>query len=352
MVVDIFLQHPTCVGGDAGARSRDQRFLKGRSPKGNPTSRGDSWSENDGESFSSQGGISPTLLERWVVHYERRKKPLGTATGLGLGTGKGVVGGGGFGYSKGSRSGNLEGIYALETGSSGREPGDSLAYPPTHGIESPVVYERTIIILRLLYCWVRALPAHHLFRLANSSLHNQSFSLSYTASAAPPSLSDADETLMLTCSLMPIETQWGRLCVSVAYRKATAMTALEVMPPLLLHIIADYVGSPTTDPLRQLSSVGLTPSGGIHGRRGVHVVSLTGSIPNSPSFGPYHSWSRSLNKVPGPSPVLLPTIQFASPSSDFHASPPKPPINFIIPLLHLVMGKCHHSISPCSSLHR
>jgi hypothetical protein len=51
-----------------------------------------------------------------VVHYERRKKPLGIATGSGLGTGKGVVGGGGFGYSKGSGSGNLEGIYALETG--------------------------------------------------------------------------------------------------------------------------------------------------------------------------------------------------------------------------------------------
>jgi autophagy-related protein 13 len=333
MVVDIFLRHPTCVGGDAGARYRGQRFLKGRPPKRNPTSRGDSWSENDGESFSSQGGISPTLLERWVVHYERRKKPLGTATGLGLGTCKGVVGGGGFGYSKGSGSVNLEGIYALEIGSPGREPGDNLAYP-THGIESPVVYKRTIIILRLLYCWVSALPAHRLFRLANSSHHNQSFSLSYTASAAPPSLSDADETLMLTCSLMPIETQWGRLCVSVAYRKATAMTALEVMPPLLLHIIADYVGSPATDPLRQLSSVGVTPSGGIHGRRGVHVVSSTASIPNSPSFGPHHSWSGSLNKVPGPPPVPRPTIQFASPSSDFHASPPKPPINF------------HHPSSP------
>ncbi|CAM6079114.1 unnamed protein product [Sphagnum tenellum] len=101
---------------------------------------------------------------------------------------------------------------------------------------------------------------------------------------------------MLTCSLIPIETQWGRLCVSVAYRKATAMTALEVMPPLLLHIIADYVGSPATDPLRQLSSVGVTPSGGIHGRWGVHVVSSTASIPNSPSFGPHHSWSGSLNK--------------------------------------------------------
>ncbi|CAM6051752.1 unnamed protein product [Sphagnum compactum] len=227
--------------------------------------------------FSSQGGPSSTLLERWVVHYERRKKPPSTATGgLGLGgTGK--------------------------------------------------VYKRTIIMLRSLYCSVRTLPAHRLFRLANSSSHSQSFSLSYMVSAAPPPLTTGDDRLMSTCRLTPIETQWGRLCVSVAYRSATAVTALEIMPPILPRIIADYVGSPTTDPLRRFSSIGSMPSRGNPGKQGVHMVSLPSSVPVS--LGRRHSWSGGLNKVAGPPslPPSSPTFQSASPSPNFHPSPPKPP---------------------------
>ncbi|CAK9208064.1 unnamed protein product [Sphagnum jensenii] len=227
--------------------------------------------------FSSQGGPSQTLLERWVVHYERRKKPPSTATGgLGLGgTGK--------------------------------------------------VYKRTIIMLRSLYCSVRTLPAHRLFRLANSSSHSQSFSLSYMVSAAPPPLTTGDDRLMSTCRLTPIETQWGRLCVSVAYRSATAVTALEIMPPILPRIIADYVGSPTTDPLRRFSSIGSMPSRGNPGKQGVHMVSLPSSVPVS--LGRRHSWSGGLNKVAGPPslPPSSPTFQSASPSPNFHPSPPKPP---------------------------
>ncbi|CAK9207929.1 unnamed protein product [Sphagnum troendelagicum] len=224
-----------------------------------------------------QGGPSATLLERWVVHYERRKKPPSTATGgLGLGgTGK--------------------------------------------------VYKRTIIMLRSLYCSVRTLPAHRLFRLANSSSHSQSFSLSYMVSAAPPPLTTGDDRLMSTCRLTPIETQWGKLCVSVAYRSATAVTALEIMPPILPRIIADYVGSPTTDPLRRFSSIGSMPSRGNPGKQGVHMVSLPSSVPIS--LGRRHSWSGSLNKVAGPPslPPSSPTFQSASPSPNFHPSPPKPP---------------------------
>ncbi|CAM6014697.1 unnamed protein product [Sphagnum balticum] len=227
--------------------------------------------------FSSQGGPSSTLLERWVVHYERRKKSPSTATGgLGLGgTGK--------------------------------------------------VYKRTIIMLRSLYCSVRTLPAHRLFRLANSSSHSQSFSLSYMVSAAPPPLTTGDDRLMSTCRLTPIETQWGRLCVSVAYRSATAVTALEIMPPILPRIIADYVGSPTTDPLRRFSSIGSMPSRGNPGKQGVHMVSLPSSVPVS--LGRRHSWSGGLNKVAGPPslPPSSPTFQSASPSPNFHPSPPKPP---------------------------
>ncbi len=350
MVVDILLQQQQQQqqqGGDpllpsassssaaGGSSATRHRFFKGASsPNRYPsTSRGgDSWSGND-DSFSSQGGPSPTLLERWVVHYERRKKPPSTATGgLGLGgTGRGVSGGGGgggLGHSESWGSGNLEGRFAVGSGSPGRaQQGVNLPIPylPTHVIESPVVYKRTIIMLRSLYCSVRTLPAHRLFRLANSSSHSQSFSLSYMVSAAPPPLTTGDDRLMSTCRLTPIETQWGRLCVSVAYRSATAVTALEIMPPILPRIIADYVGSPTTDPLRRFSSIGSMPSRGNPGKQGVHMVSLPSSVPVS--LGRRHSWSGGLNKVAGPPslPPSSPTFQSASPSPNFHPSPPKPP---------------------------
>jgi autophagy-related protein 13 len=131
-------------------------------------------------------------------------------------------------------------------------------------------------MLRSLYCLVRTLPAFRLFKLANSSSHSRSFSLSYTVSSASLAVSEQDEGAMIKCNLTPIETQWGRLCISSMYRNATAVTALEVTPRILSRIIADYVGSPTTDPLRRFTSVGSLPSGGLSGRHGVHVVSLPG----------------------------------------------------------------------------
>jgi autophagy-related protein 13 len=269
MVVEIVLYQPNGAmeGGVAGRleRQRSSGNKWGLSPQRVADLKGESWEE--GESFAP-GGVSRTLLERWVVHYEQMKE--GSWLGFGPVLAK---------QSVASGEGAGAGGASLEENSAGLElkgPASSSGLPANHALERPVVYKRTVIMLRSLYCLVRTLPAFRLFKLANSSSHSRSFSLSYTVSSASLAVSEQDEGAMIKCNLTPIETQWGRLCISSMYRNATAVTALEVTPRILSRIIADYVGSPTTDPLRRFTSVGSLPSGGLSGRHGVHVVSLPG----------------------------------------------------------------------------
>ncbi|BBN16064.1 autophagy-related protein 13 [Marchantia polymorpha subsp. ruderalis] len=335
MTVDVLLQQPMGGGGDVPSpRERRTRYYKGSSP-GRENSSGDSWS-GEGEGCASPGGLCRTILERWVVQHVKRK-PLSAAS-VSAG-GKAGSGAGGFVEPFGGSGGGGVG------GPRGTGGGTPLPYPSSHVVESPVVYKRTVIMLRSLYSHMRTLPAHRLFRLVNSSSHSRSFSLSYRVSASPPQLSESDQAAMTIYNFTPIETPWGKMCIAVHYRHTTAFTALEITPPLKPRIIPDYVGSPTTDPLRRFSNVGSVPSGGISGRRGVHVVSLPSSVPSSPSgpsFGRRHSWSGGHGKM------QLPPA--ASPSFRASRSPsPSVPASDFIPSSPLAQSP--HSASPSHNLH-
>ncbi|KAL2611800.1 hypothetical protein R1flu_023492 [Riccia fluitans] len=327
MTVDILLQQPSgelpspssCGGGGL-------RYYKGSSPNRENIS-GDSWS-GDIEGCASPIGLCRTILERWVIHYTGRKRSVG--------------GGGGSGSSKPGSGEGATGV-GVSRGAGGGAP---LPHPSSHTVESPVVYKRAVIMLRSLYCTMRTLPSHRLFRLVNSSHHSRSFSLSYRVSASPPPLSDSDQAAMMnnSLSLTPIETMWGRMCISVNYRHTTAVTALEITPPMEPRIITDYVGSPHTNPIRKFHSVGAVPSGGISGRRGVHVVSLPSSVPSSPSgpsFDRRHSWSSGLAKVHLQQPLGV------SPSFRSSRSPsPSVPTDF-----NPSCSPAAHSASPSHNLH-
>lgn len=332
MVVEIVLHQPNSAMEVGGARLLERQRSFGHKWSSSPQRvvdlKGESW---EGENFAS-GGVSRTLLERWVVHYERTKK--GSWLGFGPLLAKQNA-------ATGAGDASLEESAGVGRGG----PVSSSGLPANHVLERPVVYKRAVIMLRSLYCLVRTLPAFRLFKLANSSSHSRSFSLSYTVSPAPSVMSEQDEGAMIKCNLTPIETQGGTLCISSLYRNATAVTALEVTPRILSRIIADYIGSPTTDPLRRFTNVGSLPSGGLAGRHGVHVVSLPGSVPNSSSgaFGRRHSWSGGTNKVQlqtqPPSLPISPSYNSSSPSPshashDFQNSPPKTSHFF------------HHSSSP------
>lgn len=261
LVVDILLQQPNGGAMENSDRQRSFNKWSSSSPQRVTNLRGESWNDgNEGESFSS-GGVSRTLLERWTVHYERTT--VKKSSGLGFG-GK---------QDSGEGGGSVD-DESLSLGRHQQGGGSSVGAASNHALERAVVYKRTVIMLRSLYCLVRTLPAYRLFKLAKSSSHSRSFSLSYTVSPAPASLSEQDERAMMTCCLTPIETQWGRLCISSQYKNATAETALEVTPPKPPTIYPDYVGSPTTDPMRRFPGVGSLPDGGISGRRDVHVLSI------------------------------------------------------------------------------
>ncbi|KAL3683073.1 hypothetical protein R1sor_001095 [Riccia sorocarpa] len=329
MTVDILLQQPSSeLPSPSSFGGGGLRYYKGTSP-GRENISGDSWT-GDIEGCASPGGLCRTILERWVIHYTGRKKSVGGG------------GGGGSGGSKTGTVGSGEGV-GISRGAGGGAP---LPYPSSHAVESPVVYKRTVIMLRSLYCTMRTLPSHRLFRLVNSSHHSRSFSLSYRVSASPPPLSESDQAAMMNNSfgLTPIETMWGRMCISVNYRHTTAVTALEITPPMEPRIITDYVGSPHTNPIRKFHSVGSVPSGGISGRRGVHVVSLPSSVPSSPSgpsFDRRHSWSSGQAKMHLQQPLG------ASPSFRSSRSPsPSVATDF-----NPSSSPAAHSASPSHNLH-
>lgn len=138
----------------------------------------------------SPSGTS-TLLERWVIHFERRRRS--------------------------SSSGGLEGLGDAGDDSSG--PG-LLAFPGNHNIEVPVVYKRTVILLRSLYAMTRLLPAHRLYRLVKSNPQQRKggFYLTYRISSTAVPMPDSEMGSMSTSRLSPVETPSGRMSLSVIYR--------------------------------------------------------------------------------------------------------------------------------------
>ncbi|OAY68188.1 Autophagy-related protein 13 [Ananas comosus] len=111
-------------------------------------------------------------------------------------------------------------------------------------------YKKSIILLRSLYSLLRLLPAYRFFRMMCASHQSYNYDLSYRVSSFAAPFSREEEKGFALHSFAPVETQFGNLLVSVQYRPTLADFNLEVSslsPPML---IADYVGSPATDPMR------------------------------------------------------------------------------------------------------
>ncbi|GAQ80215.1 hypothetical protein KFL_000490050 [Klebsormidium nitens] len=293
MIVDVLLQQP-------GAH--------GWSEPPSPTGRGSSPSSSYGRGspMSDEGPRSPsgtsTLLERWVIHYERRRRS--------------------------SSSDGLEGLADAADDTSG--PG-LLAFPGSHNIEVPVVYKRTVILLRSLYAMTRLLPAHRLYRLVKSNPQQRKggFYLTYRVMSAAPPMPESEMGSMSTSRLSPVDTPSGRISLSVMYRHTTAVTALEVGPSILPRIIADYVGSPTTDPLRRYppSAYPAPAAGASAVRQGLRVVPLQPTSPLNRRHsigGSPTSLQRNPNFPPPSSPSSKHhAARFQSPSMRTTSLPPQ-----------------------------
>ncbi|XP_021909349.1 autophagy-related protein 13a [Carica papaya] len=150
-------------------------------------------------------------------------------------------------------------------------------------------YKKSIILLRSLYSQMRLLPAHRIFRQLSSSTQSYNFDLIYKVSSFSDPFSRSEEEMMKEYCFVPVEALPGRLCVSVTYRKRLSDFNLEPSTSLPPKIIADYVGSPSTDPMRSFPA----------SEKGVRATSfpLRGVCPPSiaPSERP-HSWTSGFHR--------------------------------------------------------
>ncbi|KAL9334470.1 hypothetical protein Peur_071651 [Populus x canadensis] len=197
--------------------------------------------------------------------------------------------------------------------------------PPQTGENSASykkTYKKSIILLRSLYSHMRLLPAYRVFRQLSSSTQTYNFHIIYKVSSFCEPFSRADEEVMKELSFVPVEALPGRLCVSVTYRSTLSDFKLEPVTPMTPKIIMDYVGSPTTDPLRSLPS----------SEKGVGATSFLsrGMQPHvSSPFPRPHSWTSGfhraahmVNQPVGGSPPAYRTSRmpcdFPSPSNDIY----------------------------------
>ncbi|KAL4182726.1 hypothetical protein AMTRI_Chr11g151660 [Amborella trichopoda] len=245
------------------------------------------WNSGDEYSPSSETVVE-TVIERWVVQYDCRKTNSRDAhTGrVSLGGGQSRKESGKRGNSK-SRASKGGGGIEIETGSSCASQTRFNSHESQLAYKK--LYKRSTILLRSLYSFVRLLPAYRLFRLLTASSQIYSSVLTYKVFSFVEPLSRLAEAEMMHYTFAPIETTCGRLCVSVSYRPTLVDLNLEASTPLSPKFIPDYVGSPTTEPVKKLSSGSLTPSK----NTGVCGVSCPSGVP----FARRHSWGNDLYRA-------------------------------------------------------
>ncbi|KAK2634417.1 hypothetical protein Ddye_029209 [Dipteronia dyeriana] len=152
-------------------------------------------------------------------------------------------------------------------------------------------YKKSIILLRSLYSQMRLLPAHRLFRQLNSSIQNSNFDIIYKVSSFTDPFSRAEDQTMKEYLFVPVEAFPGRLSVSVTYRPTLSDFNLELSTSLPPKIITDYVGSPSTDPMRSFPSSDKVDRATSFPLRGIRP-------PVSAPFQRPHSWSSGFHKAP------------------------------------------------------
>ncbi|XP_008784140.2 autophagy-related protein 13b-like isoform X1 [Phoenix dactylifera] len=227
---------------------------------------------------------SDKTIERWVIQYESRK----------------------------------ESCFGREVYSGSRKS----TAASSHSSEIPTLYKktykRTIVMLRSLYVFVKLLPAYKIFQELNSSGRICPLSLSHRITPFVEPFTRAEDAEMNQFSFVPIDTPCGRLSLTVSYLPALEDKSSEPSTPLSTQFIMDYVGGPTTDPLKMFQS-----------------VRSAGPLPHFVSITRQHSWSNDHGFMRSGSPSPSPTY---SDSQAMHCDP-----NVRFPPHHL------HDQSPSAS---
>jgi len=125
-------------------------------------------------------------------------------------------------------------------------------WPDAAGGEEVAVnraYKHCFTLLRSVYAALRVLPAYRIFRLlcANPSYN---YEMGHRVDTFAELFSRTQEAAMRSQRFVPVETQLGRLVVSVQYLPSLAAFNLEITSLSPSVIIPDYVGSPAAEPMR------------------------------------------------------------------------------------------------------
>lgn len=91
--------------------------------------------------------------------------------------------------------------------------------------EPPAVYKRLVVLMRSLYCLVRALPAHRLHCAAQRD--GAAMHLRYVVLAGTPA-TPAHAGRMVDMAIRPVETPHGAFGASVRYQPHSVVTVLEL----------------------------------------------------------------------------------------------------------------------------
>ncbi|TVU02414.1 hypothetical protein EJB05_52095, partial [Eragrostis curvula] len=179
-------------------------------------------------------------------------------------------------------------------------------------------YKRCITLLRSLYAALRFLPAYRVFRMLCSSGQVYNYEMGHRVGSFAAPFSRDEEAAMRTRNFSPVETQLGRIVVSVQYLPSFAAFNFEVTSLAPAAIIPDYVGSPAAEPMRAFPA---------------SLTEASGSPFPSPSRRPSSSWA---SPAPWPhSPVQQPKL---SPPLAHYASPTPSPPTFTGGYLHSRLG--------------
>ncbi|WVZ74427.1 hypothetical protein U9M48_022606 [Paspalum notatum var. saurae] len=188
-------------------------------------------------------------------------------------------------------------------------PSPAAAAAVGEGLAVNRAYKRCITLLRSLYAALRFLPAYRAYRALCAAAPGQgcSYEMGHRVGSFAAPFSRAEEAAMRTRRFAPVETQLGRLVVSVQYLPSLAAFNLEVTSLAPAAIITDYVGSPAAEPMRAFPASLTEPAG-------------------SPFPQPARRPSSWASPAPWPHTPPGQQAKFSPPPTALYASPtPSPP---------------------------
>ncbi|KAK4351059.1 hypothetical protein RND71_030372 [Anisodus tanguticus] len=181
-----------------------------------------------------------------------------------------------------------------------------------------------------------------------SSLSEHSSGIAGAGAYTETIIERAEEELMKHYTFTPVDSQQGRLCISVTYREDLSDFNLETAASFPPAIITDYVGSPLADPMRSFPSSSSD--------KYVHPTSFPSRGTHSSSSSPFqrpHSWTSGFLTSPslprtqpyvGSPPLYRSPHELSSSPSDVHGQRVSP--NSRLPIHHKATSFDDYQLSP------